>query len=52
MSINKTLKHSNSSLPYSHLNEETNKIMEKGLNEKIAWARKKHFVYHDKAKGV
>jgi len=35
---------------YKHLNTETNEIMEMSLQEKIKWARNKHFIYYPKAR--
>ncbi|MHA1448103.1 MAG: TniB family NTP-binding protein [Candidatus Hodarchaeales archaeon] len=35
---------------YTHLNAETQRMMSKSINEKIAWVEQNHFVYHHKAK--
>ncbi len=36
-------------MSFKHLDKDTIPILEKSLKEKLAWARKKHFVLHEKA---
>lgn len=37
-------------MSYSHVNQPTNLYVEKSIAEKIAWIRKDHFVFYDKAR--
>jgi len=36
-------------MPFSHLNKETNKVMEGSLEDRIRWVQEDHFIYYPKA---